>query len=375
MDAPVLSLTVYNGDLIAGGYFNIAYPTYVSHLARWDGVAWHGLGNGVEGPVYALATHKGNLIVAGFFSSAGNVPVHNIASWNGSSWEDLGGGTDNQIAALVEYDGDLVAAGYFFNAGGVAASKIARWDGESWLPLGDGMDGHISALTVYKGKLIAGGSFSRAGAAFANYLAAWDGATWQSLGQGVDDVVFALGEDHGDLIAAGQFIVAGNYPSSYWARYGPTGPAPLFIEQPSSPAVCANSTLSLHASATGDGALHYQWQKTGQDLADSTDVFGTQTDTLVFARAQPADSGSYTCVVKLNNCTQTTSNAATLNVFAGGSADGNADGIVDARDVQPFVDALTSFAPVSGTLCAYDLTGEGVVNLDDVPLFVARLLE
>ena len=53
---------------------------------------------------------------------------------------------------------------------------------------------------------------------------------------------------------------------------------------------------------------------------------------------------------------------------------GKCCGQVDVRDVQPFVDALMNSAPVSAVLCAYDLTGEGIVNLDDLPAFVDRLL-
>jgi hypothetical protein len=107
---------------------------------------------------------------------------------------------------------------------------------------------------------------------------------------------------------------------------------------------------------------------------DDADTFGAQSPTLVFTRAQAADAGSYDCVVKLNDCTRSTSNAAGLVVYAAGSADGNGDGAVNGRDVQAFVEALVNHGPVSAASCAYELTGEGVVDLGDVEAFVSRLL-
>ncbi|MFC1572138.1 hypothetical protein ACFL6M_00920, partial [Candidatus Eisenbacteria bacterium] len=45
----VNALTVYDGDLIAGGFFTRAGAWTVNNIARWDGTEWHPLGSGLEG--------------------------------------------------------------------------------------------------------------------------------------------------------------------------------------------------------------------------------------------------------------------------------------------------------------------------------------
>ena len=46
----------------------------------------------------------------------------------------------------------------------------------------------------------------------------------------------------------------------------------------------------------------------------------------------------------------------------------------NGRDIQGFVNALLGVGPASQGYCAYDMNADGVVNLADVSLFVARLL-
>ena len=44
----VYALTVYNGNLIAGGYFTTAGGTSANYIASWDGTAWSPLGSGMN---------------------------------------------------------------------------------------------------------------------------------------------------------------------------------------------------------------------------------------------------------------------------------------------------------------------------------------
>ncbi|HYN92322.1 MAG TPA: hypothetical protein VES42_00530 [Pilimelia sp.] len=102
-------LTVYNGQLIAGGFFTGAGGVPVNHVAAWDGTRWSALagptGTGTSGDVYALTVHQGQLIVGGFFATAGGVPVRNIARWNGATWAALPGsgrvGVNNAVFELL----------------------------------------------------------------------------------------------------------------------------------------------------------------------------------------------------------------------------------------------------------------------------------
>ena len=42
--------------------------------------------------VYALTVYDGKLIAGGYFTTAGDVSANRIASWDGSSWSPLGSG-------------------------------------------------------------------------------------------------------------------------------------------------------------------------------------------------------------------------------------------------------------------------------------------
>ncbi|MCX6830373.1 MAG: dockerin type I domain-containing protein [candidate division Zixibacteria bacterium] len=147
-----------------------------NRIASWDGSSWSPLGLGMNDNVYALTVYDGKLIAGGWFTTAGGVAANCTASWDGSSWSPLGTGMSGTVDALTVYDGKLIAGGWFTTAGGVAARLIASWDGSSWSPLGSGVEGIdplVNALTVYGGKMIAGGEFTIAGNKVSAYLAAW----------------------------------------------------------------------------------------------------------------------------------------------------------------------------------------------------------
>ena len=235
----VYALEVYNGELIAAGsFFTTAGGVYVyCCIARWDGSGWQPLGGGLTAgnPGYwanSLTVYNGELIVGGPFNAAGGVDARNIARWNGNSWQPLGGGVDSGGWALTIYNGELIVGGCFTEAynsdlnGGfipVTVNNIARWDGSNWHPLGSGIDDFaVEALTVYNDHLIAGGPFTTAGGVDANHIARWDGSNWQPLGSGMnnDGQVLALTVYNGELIAGGSFTTAGGVDANNIARWG-----------------------------------------------------------------------------------------------------------------------------------------------------------
>ncbi|MCE5251877.1 T9SS type A sorting domain-containing protein [bacterium] len=134
-------LTVYDGNLVAGGYFTAAGEIETNGIALWDGSSWSSLDSGMRGGfdpnvpydpyVWALTVYDGNLIAGGGFNIAGGYFVNNIASWNGSSWSPLGSGVGGEIDPYVKvlsvYDNDLIVGGLFTRAGGKIAPYIARW--------------------------------------------------------------------------------------------------------------------------------------------------------------------------------------------------------------------------------------------------------
>jgi hypothetical protein len=191
----ITCLLDFQGELIAAGAFSAAANVPATNIARWDGVAWHPLGEGLPGGADALATHEGDLIAA--YRSA-------VMRWNGVEWVQIGA-ANGPVTALASWDGALFAAGGFSQIGGVVANCIARWNGVSWEPLGAGFNYAVDALIVFDGVLVAGGSFTQAGVE-ARYVARWDGTAWSALAGGPGGAVHDLEICGDELIVAGQFV-------------------------------------------------------------------------------------------------------------------------------------------------------------------------
>lgn len=74
----VLALDVYNGKLIAGGYFTHSGGVQTNGIAQWDGTSWSSFGSGLFMPGNVCGSHTfcnyaQSLIVGGLFNSAGSV--------------------------------------------------------------------------------------------------------------------------------------------------------------------------------------------------------------------------------------------------------------------------------------------------------------
>ena len=64
-------MTIYNGELIAGGAFWAADGVRCDHIARWDGSLWQPVGSGLNHSAYSLTVYDGELIAGGEFTIAG----------------------------------------------------------------------------------------------------------------------------------------------------------------------------------------------------------------------------------------------------------------------------------------------------------------
>jgi hypothetical protein len=130
-----VALTVYNGDLIVGGNFDAVAGVPAEGIARWDGATWSALGDGFsinpfQAGVLSLTEYDGDLIAGGEIETSGSTPISNVARWNGTSWEPIGVGLGSviqgdKVSAVVPYRGDLIAGGLLQVGGGVYA--LARW--------------------------------------------------------------------------------------------------------------------------------------------------------------------------------------------------------------------------------------------------------
>lgn len=230
----VASVTVYNGELIAGGNFTSAGFTPANRIARWNGSSWSALGSGVSGEqnfVQALEVFNGNLWVGGNFLTAGGQTANYVCRWNGSAWLPLPTNPSAGVYDFQIYGGELVVCGNFEYVGVITTNYITKWSGSSWSTLGSGMNqAGVYALTVYNGELIAGGNFTSAGGVPANNIAKWNGSSWSALGQGVSGGalnVLALGVYNGELYAGGDFTTAGGAGASRVARWNGSSWSPL----------------------------------------------------------------------------------------------------------------------------------------------------
>lgn len=127
------------------------------------------------------------------------------------------------------------------------------------------------------------------------------------------------------------------------------------------------------------GPYNYQWRRNSLPLADGPTgsgsiVSGAATALLSISNTSAADVATYDCVVTTPGCGSVFSSVATLTVYAGGSGDGNLSGQTNGLDIQGFVDILLGGGSPSLSYCAYDVNGDGAVDLADLPGFLALLL-
>jgi hypothetical protein len=272
-------VTLANGDLAVAGAFVSAGGTPVNNLARFDGNAWHALGNGDNPPSLATAhaAPNGELFVGGDFATIGPLVARSIARFDGGAWRSLGdgvgaavvaqtvlsdgrqvvataagrvlrrdaaswtslsGGLPESVRALaVQANGDLIAGGHTSGS-----AQLVRWNGSSWVPFAPPLSGNVvAALHASQDGLLVGGSFTHAGGVPAANIARWNGTAWQALQQGVSSPggwaevrAFARLPD-GSIAVGGSFFAAGGiatgnvarWDGTGWSAYGSGLPSPL----------------------------------------------------------------------------------------------------------------------------------------------------
>jgi trimeric autotransporter adhesin len=232
--AEVRGLAVYGGAVYATGVFDTAGGLAAARIARWDGQAWSAVRGGLSSTGTALAAGPEGLFVGGEFDYAdGDMLVNRAARWDGARWHALGMGlTYSSIAARVSAvaaapDG-VYAGGNLNYAAGLPAGHVVRWDGEAWDTLEGGTggtNGTVYALAVAPGgDVYTGGTFTTAGGRSANHVARWSPTTrtWSALGNGVNGPVYALAlGDDGTLYVGGSFTAAGATSANRAARWDP----------------------------------------------------------------------------------------------------------------------------------------------------------
>ncbi|MEW6252852.1 MAG: hypothetical protein AB1716_19620, partial [Planctomycetota bacterium] len=329
----------------------------VNDIARWDGESWSAVGAGLgRGETWrrAMAVFDDGrgpaLYVAATFREAGGVPAKGIARWDGQAWSAVGSGVEYGIIDVLTVfeDGQgpaLYAAGELSQVGGVWLSGWARWDGQAWSqPGGVGIyGGLVGGMYVWDDgggpALYLGGSFERIGSLPIPYIAKWTGKEFLPLGTGVDGGTggFCAVEDaHGrSLYVAGAFEHAGGVPAHNMARWDGQEWHPL----------------------------PYSGDFSGAPLVSFPDPNGPAVYTAAefFSGERPwALFSKWACVAGWR------------------AGDVNCDGVVDWRDVNPFVLAVSDPMAYRQRYpdCVWwnaDCNGDNYVDFNDISALVNLL--
>lgn len=194
-DDAVLGFHTHNNELYVGGFFVFDQSSGTGlqyRIAKLDNgklvnVGTYGMGDATaHWHVEAMATYNGDLYAGGRFNvlENGSVIANNIASWNGTQWSIVKGpgvGVASTqaypVRTMVEYQGKLYVGGNFFAAGQVAAPNLATWDGTDWKNADLGTDGTVNDMVVHNGSLIVAGAFQKAGGKDHRYISKFTPAT------------------------------------------------------------------------------------------------------------------------------------------------------------------------------------------------------
>lgn len=175
----VNAMVEYQGDLIVAGNLTPYAPAnpLFKDLLRWTGTSWQPLGNvGLPGGgldfVSDMKVINGELYVAGYFQEGGGSPGNCIAKWDGMQWHRLGNGiATGGINDMLVVRDTLVIAGTFSKAGDDTAYRITRyWDGH-WCGNKTRFPDVIVSAFDYYGSIVTTGRFSSGGADTCGYLA------------------------------------------------------------------------------------------------------------------------------------------------------------------------------------------------------------
>ena len=280
------------------------------------------LGNGdgtFQSPIPSFAGQTLDILLAQPLTDGGEVDL--LAGDGGSSVALLRGNGDGTfqppVTILTTSFGPWFAAADEFNGDGHVDLLLTRSSPSVALLLGNG-DGTFQAPVLI-------GLASNAGTLVA---ADFDGDGPADFAVQAGDVLLFRGIGNGHFQSPQPFIVREDFGILATGDYDGNGQPDVVSSGPSSFTTLLNANLGavmhnlsvivgsaavLEASASGFGAVTYQWRKDGVPLADGGPISGSQTATLTIDPVAFTDAGSYDVVVT-DSCTNVTSNAATLAV-------------------------------------------------------------
>lgn len=331
-----------SGDIVVSGPFTKIGDVDVPGVARFDGTAWHPLGDGLPGRVNAISERRDGTIVAGIYRNSDPDDVlPAVYRLVGNTWiamgepfrttQFVGAGSVGSFAELPS--GDLVAGGYFAYVGSIATIGVARWDGATWQAVASGLGDsgywpqYVSSLEVSStGELFAGGYFRLQGGPTKRNVARLrpGSVKWEPLpGMNFLDNDPLVNQvcltPNSDLLVAGNFYDVSNQQMNQvmvWRRATET-------VEPLGSGILSSSPITLLARANGDVFAAGGLVAAGDRVSDGFAIWGCR------------------CV-----------------------ADADADGMITFEDFDAFVAAFER-----GDASA-DLDADGFITMDDFDAFV-----
>ena len=169
-----LALAVYNGELYAGGSWDVL-KKYIGGIGL---AAWEDVGGNLSYFIKDMEVDTFNnflYVAGGFIVVDDSIITDNVAIWNGFYWEKVGYGNAYQsdVEAIEIYNGDLYAGIYWDTIGGVYTKCLARWDETDWHMVGGGVKYTVYALEEFQDKLYVGGNFDTVGGQPQKGIACW----------------------------------------------------------------------------------------------------------------------------------------------------------------------------------------------------------
>ena len=161
LNSSVTALCEHAGDLVAVGNFTVSGAQVLAHVGRWDGAAWHAVGEGLPGTAPRAAASFGGDLYAG------------AMRWDGETWENVLQ-TNATVTSLVVHDGLLCVGGSFTEARGQAVSYLFAWDGAQIVTQAEGFPYPVTSMVSVPDGLYVSGADDLGGA----QVARWDGVAW-----------------------------------------------------------------------------------------------------------------------------------------------------------------------------------------------------
>lgn len=217
-DILVSGTVVYaGGDANLGPTVSPSHPLYGQCLGRWNGTTWEKLGGGIGGSMVKMAVHAGQLYVLGRLTLGPSSTEVSLAVWDGKAWQaPLVELPDNTYDDLVSFQGSLYLAGTFpYNndLGYWVKAGLARLEGDHLVRIDSVPEGGTSVLAADDRFLYY---------ASVNILLAWDGKSrWHPVQLGTNNWIGQMNLHEGKLFLAGGIMTIEGMPAYGFAIWDP----------------------------------------------------------------------------------------------------------------------------------------------------------